>query len=584
MVGASGAIFGVFGALAVHAYLNRGRDFQSAAFLQADPLHASSSTWSSRSSFGGISWQAHIGGLVGGAATMAAMMLGRPQGPAPPVRAAATGWPCSAIVLVLVALTGVARVHRHRADAARVTEGRGPQLVQPGAALGAGGGAGRAASPACRPASRARGLDAALLQQNADLFYFAGTVQQSYLYVPAEGEATLFVRKVAERARLESRARRDRRPAVAQGPAGGSSPSATARCPRALGLELDVLPVAAFRRLERLFPGAAFEDVGPAIVRQRAVKSAWEVERIRAAAAVADEVSRLIPGLLEEGLTEVEFAGRVEAEARRLGPRGLHPHARLQPGDVLRPAAHRRRAACVPSYLDTPLAGTGLSPSVAQGVSFRRIGRGEPVVFDFVPVRDGYMADFTRMYSLGPLHGELLRAYDAALRVQEAATAAARPGRGLPRRVGGRAGGRRGRGPGRQLHGPRRRPGAATSGTASASSSTSCRCSPAATSSSSQGMVFALEPKFVLPGLGAIGIENTWVVTARRRRAAHACAGGHRRRRLTAPPSGWNAGAAGRVSVPVRSEERGTHGAAGAGRLDARHRCRGVPDALARSS
>ena len=28
------------------------------------------------------------------------------------------------------------------------------------------------------------------------------------------------------------------------------------------------------------------------------------------------------------------------------------------------------------------------------------------------------------------------------------------------------------------------------------------------------GMVFALEPKFVLPGVGAIGIENTWLVTA----------------------------------------------------------------------
>ena len=26
-------------------------------------------------------------------------------------------------------------------------------------------------------------------------------------------------------------------------------------------------------------------------------------------------------------------------------------------------------------------------------------------------------------------------------------------------------------------------------------------------------MVFALEPKFVLPGAGAVGIENTWVVT-----------------------------------------------------------------------
>jgi Xaa-Pro aminopeptidase len=29
-----------------------------------------------------------------------------------------------------------------------------------------------------------------------------------------------------------------------------------------------------------------------------------------------------------------------------------------------------------------------------------------------------------------------------------------------------------------------------------------------------RGMVFALEPKFVFPGLGAIGIENTWAVTA----------------------------------------------------------------------
>jgi len=28
-----------------------------------------------------------------------------------------------------------------------------------------------------------------------------------------------------------------------------------------------------------------------------------------------------------------------------------------------------------------------------------------------------------------------------------------------------------------------------------------------------EGMVFALEPKFVLPGLGAIGVENTWRVT-----------------------------------------------------------------------
>jgi Xaa-Pro aminopeptidase len=385
-----------------------------------------------------------------------------------------------------------------------------PQLVQPGAAL----------VPAAELAARlaglqaalaARGLDAALLQQNADLYYFAGTVQQSSLYVPAEGEATLFVRKVLERARLESAlggivplASPKDLPALVAGRYG--------RLPARLGLELDVLPVTHFRRLEKLFPEAAFDDVGRTIVRQRAVKSAWEIERIAAAAAVADEVGGLIPGILKEGLTEVEFAGRVEAEARRLGHEGYIRmrgfNQEMFYGQLLTGVS-----GCVPSYPDTPLAGTGLSPSVAQGASFRRIGRGEPVVFDFVPVRDGYMADFTRMYSLGPLDEEPMRAFDAALRVQEAATAAARPGAAC-RAVweaartaaadAGLAGSFMGHGAGQVPY-------------VGHGIGIELDELPVLTGSGLEleaGMVFALEPKFVLPGVGAVGIENTWVVTA----------------------------------------------------------------------
>jgi len=396
-----------------------------------------------------------------------------------------------------------------------VGEGPAERLVEPRAVL----------TPASELQRRLAGLqasladlelDGALLQQNADLYYYAGTIQQSYLYVPAAGEATLYVRKVAERARLES--------ALGATAPGAIEPLASPKdlprlvaeryggLPARLGLELDVLPVTRFRRLEKLFPEAAFEDVGRAIVRQRAVKSAWEVERIRAAAAVADEVSTLIPGILREGLTEVEFAGRVEAEARRLGHEGFIRmrgfNQEMFYGQLLTGVS-----GTVPSYLDTPLAGTGLSASVAQGASFRRIGRGEPVVFDFVPVRDGYMADFTRTYSIGALPAALVRAYDAALRVQEAATSAARPGAqcravweaalaaadaaGLAASFMGHGAGQVpyvGHGIGIELDEL-----------------------PVLTGSALElelGMVFALEPKFVLPGLGAVGIENTWVVTA----------------------------------------------------------------------
>jgi Xaa-Pro aminopeptidase len=358
-------------------------------------------------------------------------------------------------------------------------------------------------------------LDGALLQQNADLYYYAGTVQQSYLYVPVEGEATLYVRKVAERARLESALGKEAPGAVEQLASPKDLPRLIAERygapPARLGLELDVLPVTLFRRLQKLFPEAAFEDVGPAVVRQRAVKSVWEVERIRAAAAVADEVSTLIPGILVAGLTEVEFAGRVEAEARRLGHEGYIRmrgfNQEMFYGQLLTGVS-----GTAPSYLDTPLAGTGLSASVAQGASFRRIGPGEPVVFDFVPVRDGYMADFTRSYSVGPLPAELVRAYDAALRVQEAATAAARPGAQCravweaalaAADAAGLAAGFMGRGAGQVPY-------------VGHGIGIELDELPVLTGSALElepGMVFALEPKFVLPGLGAIGIENTWVIT-----------------------------------------------------------------------
>ena len=356
----------------------------------------------------------------------------------------------------------------------------------------------------------ARGLDAALLMQNADLYYFSGTVQRSFLYVPAEGEATLFVRRLAERARLESPLAH----IVGLGEP-RELPAAVAarygRAPVRLGLELDVLPVLELRRLERLFPAAEMHDVGRDLMRLRAVKSAWEIERQRAAAALTTAVYEHVPSILREGLTEAQFAGLVEAEARRLGHEGVIRmrgfNQEMFYGQLLTGVS-----GLAASFLDTPLAGTGLSPAVAQGVSFKRIGRGEPVVFDYVAVRDGYITDFTRMFSLGELPAELVRAYDAALRIEAEVVAAARPGvtcRTLYDTAlvaaadEGLAGGFMGH-------------GAAQVRFIGHGVGLELDELPVIAANDMQlepGMVFALEPKFVLPGLGAIGVENTWVVS-----------------------------------------------------------------------
>jgi len=103
VVGASGAIFGVFGALAVHAYLNRGRDFQSQALLR-NVLFILVINLVFSFTAGFVSWQAHVGGLIAGAAMTYAFMLGGQKDPRGPfTRSDIVS--VLVIVFVLVALT-----------------------------------------------------------------------------------------------------------------------------------------------------------------------------------------------------------------------------------------------------------------------------------------------------------------------------------------------------------------------------------------------------------------------------------------------------------------------------------------------
>ena len=110
VVGASGAIFGIFGALAVHAFLNRGRDFQSRSLLgNVLFLLVINLVFSF---MGGISWQAPHRRADRRRRDDAGHDARRPQGPAASVRAA-DGLAVRGIVFLLVLVTAwqVADLH-----------------------------------------------------------------------------------------------------------------------------------------------------------------------------------------------------------------------------------------------------------------------------------------------------------------------------------------------------------------------------------------------------------------------------------------------------------------------------------------
>src|SRR6056297_845786 len=85
------------------------------------------------------------------------------------------------------------------------------------------------------------GIDAALLVQNSDLFYFTGSIQRGAIYLPAVGEPVYFVIKDHGRARMESGLRQVLPlEGFKQLPEQLRQQGLT--LPPTLGLELDVLP------------------------------------------------------------------------------------------------------------------------------------------------------------------------------------------------------------------------------------------------------------------------------------------------------------------------------------------------------
>ena len=84
----------------------------------------------------------------------------------------------------------------------------------------------------------------------------------------------------------------------------------------------------------------------------------------------------------------------------------------------------------VPTYFDGPVGGAGVSPANnPQGAGWKAIGRNEPVYIDYTCILNGYTVDQTRMFCIGELANPmLLRAYAAALRIQDALTAFIAPG------------------------------------------------------------------------------------------------------------------------------------------------------------
>jgi Xaa-Pro dipeptidase len=356
------------------------------------------------------------------------------------------------------------------------------------------------------------GLDAVIIVQNADLFYFTGTIQSGNLYVPLEGEPLYMVRKDHSRARMESGLKE-----VVPFASMKEIPAVLANygypLPGRIGMELDVVPVNFCERYRKVFPDAGFSDATPLIRKVRMIKSHYELHALQDAARQVDKVYKRAREVIREGMSDIELAAELEYVARREGHQGL-VRMRAFNGEMMYAHVFSGADTAVPAYLDTPLGGMGPNPCFGQGASWKRIERNEPVIVDFAGSYDGYLVDQTRVFAIGGISDRLRKGYDDMLGVQERMKELAAPGVSwgtlydecLARAVE--------LGYADSFMGAK---GAQVSFIGHGLGLEIDEYPFIARGFNDMmlevGMVFAFEPKVVFPGEGAIGIENTFYLT-----------------------------------------------------------------------
>ena len=349
-----------------------------------------------------------------------------------------------------------------------------------------------------------------MILQKADLVYLTGTIQDAHLYVPTDKDPILLVYKDLKRARAESSIK-NIVPLKNIGQICSLLHDNGYSMPKILGMELDVLPTNLYFNYQSLFEHIKIIDVSHHIRLIRSVKSAYEIDLIQKAAHLSDQVADGVKEFLCEGITEIELAGKIEARARKLGHPGI-VRMRLWGSELFYGHLLSGPSAAVPSYLSSPTGGSGVSPAVAQSAGLRQIQRNEPVLVDYVFALNGYMSDHARIFSLGNLPDDLIKAHEAMLKVQAFIKKEAKPevkagtlydmALELTKELGYEkyfmgVGDRRirfvGHGIGLELD---EYPFLAKGQELELK----------------EGMTIALEPKLIFPGKGVVGIENTHVV------------------------------------------------------------------------
>ena len=353
-------------------------------------------------------------------------------------------------------------------------------------------------------AIQAAEMDGLLLTTDVNIYYLTGRVFNGYYYLPADDEPVFFVKRPVDLVgdRIFHIRKPEQIPEIFT--------SLGWPLPQCVLLETDILSYNEWLRLQSVFHFQQIKNASLWLRRIRMIKTPWEIGQIRLSAARHVAAYSQIPQCYRPGMTDLQFQIEIERQMRLHGSRGVFRSYGFN--DIFMGSVLTGDNAGKPSPFDFALGGGGQTAFCPVGANGTVLSEGMTVMVDMAGSFTDYLSDMTRVFYIGALPESVFRVHQIALEIQDAIETTAKPGvacadlyklayaivenAGLTACYMGTKQQAKfvGHGIGLEINEPP-------------------VFTPRSDETLEANMTFAIEPKFVIPNVGAVGIENSYLVT-----------------------------------------------------------------------
>ncbi|MGM0377749.1 MAG: M24 family metallopeptidase [Bacteroidota bacterium] len=349
----------------------------------------------------------------------------------------------------------------------------------------------------------------AVIFSKLNLLYFTGSMPEGMLVVEKGGETILWVRRSFERTLDESEF-----PDVRAMGSFRDAAGIYTNLPDTVYLETEFVPLAMYQRFRKHFPFENYRPLDFPLAMTRAVKSPLEIGYMEQAGAIHQRVlEEKVPGILREGMSEADLAAELYETMVKEGHQGTARFGMFD-SEVVVAQLGFGESSLYPTNFNGPGGNRGLNAAVPSlGSRNRKLQKGDLVFVDMGLGVNGYHSDKTMTYMFGePLDDEVIQIHKQCVDIQNQVAGMLKPG-SVPENIyesimdglsaefqenfmgyGNRQVKFLGHGIGLTVD---ELPVLARK----------------FTEPLEENMVFAVEPKKAVEGVGTVGIENTFVVT-----------------------------------------------------------------------